>query len=145
MSSTPFICCSIGVATDCSTVSASAPGYELWIWMRGGTMSGNFSTGSPNIESSPPRTVTIEMTIATIGRLMKKRTTELPSSGRGQRGGRLGRRRGSDGRDDHPRLDAREALDNHLLAGLEPILDDPHAADALGGLDLPDLPSVPRA
>jgi hypothetical protein len=24
--STPFICCSIGVATDCSTVTASAPG-----------------------------------------------------------------------------------------------------------------------
>ena len=25
MLSTPFICCSMGVATDCSTVSASAP------------------------------------------------------------------------------------------------------------------------
>jgi hypothetical protein len=26
MSSTPFICCSSGVATDCSMVTASAPG-----------------------------------------------------------------------------------------------------------------------
>ena len=31
MLSTPLICCSIGVATDCSIVSASAPGYVVLI------------------------------------------------------------------------------------------------------------------
>ena len=73
MLSTPFICCSIGVATDCSIVTASAPGYvvETMIW--GGTMSGYCATGSPFIATRPPRTVPMAMTIATIGRPMKNR------------------------------------------------------------------------
>ena len=62
-------------------MSASAPGYEVWIWISGGTMSGNCATGRPTIAMSPPRTVTIAMTIATIGRLMKKRATaSLPGA-----------------------------------------------------------------
>jgi hypothetical protein len=72
MSSTPFTCCSSGVATDCSIVSASAPVYVPETMICGGTMSGNCATGSAPIDTSPPSTVTIEMTIATIGRRMKK-------------------------------------------------------------------------
>ena len=37
----------------------------------GGTISGNWATGSPAIATSPPMTVTMAITIATIGRLMK--------------------------------------------------------------------------
>ena len=73
--STPFICCSIGVATDCSIVTASAPGYVVETMICGGTMSGNCATGSPPIATRPAMTVTIAMTIATIGRPMKNRDT----------------------------------------------------------------------
>src|SRR6266498_2331215 len=37
----------------------------------GGTISGNWATGSPAIATSPPMTVTMAITIATIGRLMR--------------------------------------------------------------------------
>src|SRR5436190_18805545 len=37
----------------------------------GGTISGNWATGSPAMATSPPMTVTMAMAIATIGRLMK--------------------------------------------------------------------------
>src|SRR4029453_1736354 len=72
MLSTPFICCSIGVATDCSMVMASAPVkvVETMIW--GGTMSGNWANGSERMAIKPTTTVRMAMTIATIGRLMKK-------------------------------------------------------------------------
>src|SRR6185369_18020159 len=72
MLSTPFICCSIGVATDCSMVIASAPVkvVEAMIW--GGTMSGNWANGRLRIAITPTTTVRMAMTIATIVRLMKK-------------------------------------------------------------------------
>src|SRR5215467_551752 len=70
MSSTPLICCSSGVATDCSIVTASAPVYVVLTMICGGTMSGNWATGSPDIATNPPMTVTIAITIATTGRLM---------------------------------------------------------------------------
>src|SRR5450759_1151784 len=110
--------------------------------MSGGTMSGNCATGRPSIAMSPPRTVRIAMTIATMGRLMKKRAmASLPSAG-GQ--GRRGRRRrsrcgGIDGSDGRPRLHAGEPFDDYALAGGKPAFDDPHAPDALGRLDGPDL------
>ena len=47
MLSTPFICCSIGVATDCSIVSASAPVYVACTLISGGTMCGYCAMGSP--------------------------------------------------------------------------------------------------
>src|SRR5258705_663690 len=71
MLSTPLICCSSGVATDCSIVTASAPVYVVVTIICGGTMSGNWATGSPAMATSPPMTVTMAITIATIGRLMK--------------------------------------------------------------------------
>src|SRR3954469_10992086 len=77
MLSTPFICCSSGVATDCSTVTASAPVYVAVTWICGGTMSGNWATGNRPMATSPPRTVTIAMTMATMGRLTKKADTSV--------------------------------------------------------------------
>src|ERR1700747_763484 len=71
MLSTPFICCSIGVATDCSIVRASAPVYVVDTLICGGTMSGSMATGSFDIATTPPSTVIIEMTIATMGRPIK--------------------------------------------------------------------------
>src|ERR1035438_4678260 len=143
MSSTPFICCSIGVATDCSIVSASAPGYEVWIWMSGGTMSGNCATGRPSIAMSPPRTVRIAMTIATMGLLMKKRAMESLSCGRRQghrrRRARSRRSSGVAGRDDRPRFDPREPFHDDALTGLQALFDHPQAPDALGRLDRSDL------
>src|SRR3954468_22018177 len=71
MLSTPAICCSMGVATDCATVSASAPIYVVWTWISGGAILGNCAVGRPSIATTPAMTIRIEMTIATIGRLMK--------------------------------------------------------------------------
>src|SRR6476469_5426750 len=75
MLSTPFICCSSGVATDCSIAMASAPVYVVDAMICGGMIDGNCATGSPFIATRPPMIVMIEMTIATIGRAMKNRDT----------------------------------------------------------------------
>src|SRR5258705_11977747 len=72
MLSTPFICCSIGVERDCSIVTASAPVYVVETIICGGTISGNCASGNPIMAMRPPRMVMIAITIATIGRLMKK-------------------------------------------------------------------------
>src|SRR5262249_50975509 len=71
MLSTPFICCSSGVATACSKVCASAPTYVATIWISGGAMFGNCAMGKLRMVREPTSTRTIEITIATIGRLMK--------------------------------------------------------------------------
>ena len=71
MLSTPLTCCSIGVATARSMVSASAPGYIANTRTSGGAMSGNCPTGRPRMVIAPTMTIRIEMTMATIGRLMK--------------------------------------------------------------------------
>src|SRR5512143_640394 len=71
--STPFTFCSIGVATDASTSVALAPTKVVVTWTIGGTTSGYWAMGSPDIATSPTRTVMMEITIATIGRLTKKR------------------------------------------------------------------------
>src|ERR1041384_7818269 len=78
MSSAPLICCSSGVATDCSIVTASAPVYVVLTMICGGTMSGNWATGSPDIATNPPMTVTIA--IATTGRLMNSLEIILSSA-----------------------------------------------------------------
>src|SRR5262245_42935643 len=71
MLSTPLTRCSIGVATDCSIVCASAPTYLANILISGGAISGNCATGSLTIDTAPRMIVTMAITIATIGRLMK--------------------------------------------------------------------------
>ena len=44
-------------------------------------MFGNCAMGRPSIETNPSRTVTIAMTMATIGRLMKKEAMARPDQG----------------------------------------------------------------
>src|SRR5512139_1153931 len=120
--STPFTFCSIGVATDASTSVAEAPTKVVVIWTIGGTTSGYWAMGSPDIATSPTMTVMMEITIATIGRLTKKRAMLL----------RLGRRLGRalPGSGGHRGLWAHhgavahllKALDDDLLARLEAFL-----------------------
>src|SRR2546429_5708893 len=86
----PFTCSSIGVATDCSTVSASAPVYVAVVWIWRGAISGNCAIGRRKIMTAPPIMVRIASTCATIGGSMKNRdTTALSLHGR-RRGGRDG-------------------------------------------------------
>src|SRR5688572_20241521 len=86
-SSTPFISCSMGVATACSAVIASAPTYVVESWIAGGAMSGNCAIGSWTTATTPSSTVRIEITIATIGRRTKKLATAGQLSGAGGGGG----------------------------------------------------------
>jgi len=72
MLSTPLICCSMGAATDCSMVCASAPKYVALTCTTGGTISGYCATGNVTRQMPPSNTVRMAMTIATIGRSMKK-------------------------------------------------------------------------
>src|SRR5512139_465502 len=92
--STPFTFCSIGVATEASTSVAEAPTKVVVIWTIGGTTSGYCAIGRPDIATSPRITVTMEMTIATIGRLTKKRAMVLLRLSRRTGGAGDGRRRG---------------------------------------------------
>src|SRR5215510_8317635 len=103
MLSTPLICCSMGVATDCSTVCASAPTYVVCTCTSGGAIDGNCETGRPTIVIAPTMTVRIEITIATMGRLMKNRDTLAPSL----------RRLTSDNVDDNALPDSQEAFDDN--------------------------------
>ncbi len=73
MFSTPLIFCSSGVATDASTSVALAPTKVVVTWIIGGTTSGYCEIGRPLMATTPSSTVMIEMTIATMGRLTKKR------------------------------------------------------------------------
>src|SRR5689334_14755238 len=72
MRSTPLTSCSMGVATDCSTASAEAPGYVAVTRIFGGARNGYCSIESPRITTTPIKRVRIEITMATIGRRIKK-------------------------------------------------------------------------
>src|SRR5258707_820979 len=66
MLSTPFICCSIGVATACSRVCASAPTYVACNLISGGTMLGKCATGRLAMGTAPTITIRMAITIAAI-------------------------------------------------------------------------------
>src|SRR5260221_8028533 len=89
----------------------------------GGTMPGNCATGRPCSETRPPRTVTSAITIATMGRRMKKAAISAPRS--------CGRRRGRDVRLRRHTGAGRElpAIDDDAVAGLEALRDNPARAD----------------
>jgi hypothetical protein len=53
-------------------VRASAPTYEAETTVSGGTISGNNETGRISIDRAPMINVTSEITIANMGRLIKK-------------------------------------------------------------------------
>lgn len=57
--------------TEFSTVSAEAPVYCAPMVTRGGAMSGYCSSGSVKMDSAPPSMMTMAMTHAKMGRLMK--------------------------------------------------------------------------
>src|SRR5271157_4929989 len=61
----------MGVATDSIMVRASAPGYVARTWISGGIISGNWEIGRVAMATAPTMTITIEITIATMGRLIK--------------------------------------------------------------------------
>src|SRR2546422_9951242 len=103
----PFTCWSVGVATDCSTVRASAPVYVAVVWIWGGAISGNCAIGRRKIMTAPPIIVRMASTCATNGRSMEERGTIL-SLDRPRRSGRQGR----------DRLPADEGGGLQLLEGL---------------------------
>src|SRR6185369_3620451 len=109
--------------------------------MIGGTMSGYCAIGSPVIATKPSRTVRIEMTMATMGRSMKKRDmASLPRRRLRRRRcrGRLLRRRFRRIHR-HARLDAGEPFHHHPVPGMETGLDHPLRAEPLAGLHGADL------
>ena len=67
----PLICCSMICVTEFSTVSAEAPVYCDEIVTRGGAMSGYCSSGSEEIDNAPASMMTMAMTHAKMGRLIK--------------------------------------------------------------------------
>ncbi len=64
--------CSIGVATACVTVCASAPGYDAVIFTTGGTIWGYWSIGRSIRPIAPTSRITIDTTIENIGWSRKK-------------------------------------------------------------------------
>src|SRR5262245_44073653 len=126
MLSTPFICCSSGVATACSIVCASAPLKVPVTMICGGTISGNCATGSARSDTRPPSTVTIAMTMATMGRRTKKAAMSA-----GSRRGAVWRER--PGRD-LGSLAGLAGVDDHAIAGRQAFNDDDSRAEARPGL-----------
>src|SRR5882724_5512122 len=132
MLSTPCSCCSMGVATDCSRVSASAPTYVALSRISGGASSGNCAIGSRNMATRPMITVMIEMTIATIGRLIKNLDMAFTSARTLlRRGFGFGHRFERLRIDRHARLHPLGPLGDNLLARLQPLLNDPICAHSL--------------
>src|SRR5215510_13179739 len=80
MFSTPLIFCSSGVATEASTSVALAPMNVVVTRIIGGTISGYCEIGRPLMATTPSSTVMIEITIATMGRLTKKRAMDYLAS-----------------------------------------------------------------
>src|ERR1700722_19104683 len=92
-------------------------------------MLGNWAMGRLSTVMEPTRTKTMEMTIATMGRLMKNFDIELPS--RAFRGKGLGLHL-------HARPHLLYALRNDAFASGQSFRDNPLVADAIADLDRPD-------
>src|SRR4051794_40424608 len=73
MPSTPLTCSSIGAATVSRTVWELAPGYRAVTRTVGGVTSGYCAIGKVHMATKPARVMTTEMTVAKMGRSMKKR------------------------------------------------------------------------
>jgi hypothetical protein len=71
MPGVPFICVSIGVVVVSSTDLASAPVKVADIFTVGGVISGYWAIGKVVKDIMPTSTITIEITIAVTGRLIK--------------------------------------------------------------------------
>src|SRR5215475_4340380 len=96
----------------------------------GGMMSGNCAIGSAPMATSPARTVTMAMTMATMGRPMKKRDIcQVPCPALARPGRRRWRNEGF--RIHYCSVPRRGAFDDNAGARVEALLDDPAAADTL--------------
>src|SRR5437660_7755425 len=73
MPSTPLTCCSMGAATVSETTWALAPGYWQVTITVGGAIGGYIAMGSAHSAIAPASVITIDRTVAKIGRSMKKR------------------------------------------------------------------------
>src|SRR5229473_5394650 len=87
--------------------------------------------GSPAIETAPTITMRMEITMATMGRLMKNLDMELLSRRFRRCGIRLGIHR-------HARANFLHALGHHSFARLQAIVNDPLVAHAVTGLHVPN-------
>src|SRR6185369_731844 len=122
MFSTPFTSCSIGAATVSATTFALAPGYVAETFTVGGTTSGYCAIGRPFSDTRPMITITIESTVAKTGRSTKNfANIYCPSLGARLRGLRthahlLRRHR-------HARTHALDPVDDHPVAGPQPVAD----------------------
>src|SRR5882672_5843785 len=92
-------------------------------------MLGNWATGRLNMLIAPTITMTMEMTMATMGRLIKNFDIGLPSLR--FRGKWLGVHV-------HARMHLLHALGNHTFASLESVHDNPLGADPVAHLNRPD-------
>src|SRR5205807_4849413 len=73
MFSTKLTCCSIGAATVSATTWALAPGYWQVTITFGGAIGGYIAIGRAHSAIPPASVITIDRTVAKIGRSMKKR------------------------------------------------------------------------
>src|SRR5580704_6264764 len=89
-------------------------------------MLGNWATGRLRIVIIPTITMTMEITMATMGLLMKNFDTGLPSLRFGDKwlGVHL-----------HARTHLLHPLDDHTLAALQPFLNNPLRADTVADFD----------
>src|SRR5437016_1702219 len=135
---------SIGAATVCSITSAEAPGYTACTVTTGGAMSGYCAMGRLRIAARPASTMKMDSTAAKIGRSMKN----LENMGRVllllfvrlRFCFRLGAGLGDAHRRSRP--EAHQALDDHAIAGLHALVDDPGIARPFADLDRPRLSGV---
>src|SRR5436190_2080024 len=95
----------------------------------GGMMSGNWAIGSVCIATSPPSTVTMAMTMATIGRLMKNRDIKIS-----ERLMRVGGRLLPGLRAHHGAVSCRRAFNDDAVARRYAGIDHPSASDAFAHL-----------
>src|SRR5262249_52068988 len=121
MLSTPLTCVSMGAATPCAMVSASAPGYAADTVITGGAISGYWAMGSFTIAASPAITRRIEMTMAKIGLWMQNFEIMALLLGRGARGDFHNLQR-------HAWLNLYGAIDHNSLTTLQSFVDKPIVA-----------------
>src|SRR5829696_4905379 len=114
----------------------------------GGTTSGYSLIGSANIASPPARKMTIDSTLAKIGRSMKnlekliaRSSASAGGGGRsvGHRGRRVGVHRRHRGGHLHPGAHPLQAVHHDPLAGRDPLLHDAEPVDQPPDLDRPVL------
>src|SRR5947208_13314144 len=135
---------SIGAATVCSITSAEAPGYTACTVTTGGAMSGYCAIGRLRIAARPASTMKMDSTAAKIGLSIKKRENMGLFLRLRFLLLRLRRRLCPGFGDAHRRSrpQAHQALDDHAIAGLDALVDDPGIARPFADFDRARLGGV---